>query len=245
MLPASVRCSSLVCLVVCRAWNVCFTSVLGWMFVVVVPCSVPCVERMFHLDSRMDARRCGVYCTFPVGSTVLAQWGLLYVSSGIYCSCLVGSTVLAQCGLLFVSTNDDITAPRDKSVLLVYLYQRDDLAGACQAGAGQRWCQVSSVGEAMSDEARGTRAMLLLGKMDNAGFVSDGRAVEMEPVVSNGTPAGCSDQCLAMHRKSQNTPKKPTESPWHHWKTIFLVVTMVALTVWIIVYTVLSQMGLL
>nr|CAD7434429.1 unnamed protein product [Timema monikensis] len=81
--------------------------------------------------------------------------------------------------------------------------------------------------------------------MDNAGFVSDGRAVEMEPVVSNGTPTGCSDQCLAMHRKSQNTPKKPTESPWHHWKTIFLVVTMVALTVWIIVYTVLSQMGLL
>nr|CAD7578033.1 unnamed protein product [Timema californicum] len=120
-------------------------------------------------------------------------------------------------------------------------YQR----GACQAGAGQRWCQVSSVGEAMSDGTRGTRAMLLLGKMDNAGFVSDGRAVEMEPVVSNGTPVGCSDQCLAMHRKSQNTPKKPTESPWHHWKTIFLVVTMVALTVWIIVYTVLSQMGLL
>nr|CAD7448403.1 unnamed protein product [Timema bartmani] len=121
--------------------------------------------------------------------------------------------------------------------------------GENQAGAGQRWCQVSQwvpqIRESMSAEPRGKRTMLLLDKMDNAGFVSDGRAVEMEAVVSNGTPVGCSDQCFAMHRKSQNIPKKPTESPWHHWKTIFLVVTMVALTIWIIVYTVLSQMGLL
>nr|CAD7572970.1 unnamed protein product [Timema californicum] len=43
-------CTSLVCLVVGRAWNVCFTSVLGLMFVV----GVPCVERLFHLGSRVD-----------------------------------------------------------------------------------------------------------------------------------------------------------------------------------------------
>nr|CAD7425811.1 unnamed protein product [Timema monikensis] len=47
-------CLSSVCLVVCCAWNVCFTSVLRWMFVVGVPCSVPCVERLFHLGSWMD-----------------------------------------------------------------------------------------------------------------------------------------------------------------------------------------------
>nr|CAD7197913.1 unnamed protein product [Timema douglasi] len=47
-------CTSLVCLVVGRAWNVCVTSVLGLMFVVGVPCSVPCVERLFHLGSRVD-----------------------------------------------------------------------------------------------------------------------------------------------------------------------------------------------
>nr|CAD7201137.1 unnamed protein product [Timema douglasi] len=47
-------CSSLVCLVVCRAWNVCFTSVLGLMFVISVPCSVPYVERLFHHGSQMD-----------------------------------------------------------------------------------------------------------------------------------------------------------------------------------------------
>nr|CAD7434451.1 unnamed protein product [Timema monikensis] len=45
--PVSPRfsdgCSSLVCLLVCRARNVCFTSVLGWMLVVGVPCSVTCV----------------------------------------------------------------------------------------------------------------------------------------------------------------------------------------------------------
>nr|CAD7200025.1 unnamed protein product [Timema douglasi] len=46
-------CMSLVCLVVCRAWNVCFTTVLGWMYIV----GVSCVERLFHQSSRMDCER--------------------------------------------------------------------------------------------------------------------------------------------------------------------------------------------
>nr|CAD7260197.1 unnamed protein product [Timema shepardi] len=36
-------CTSSMFLVLCRAWNVCFTTVLGWMYVVSVPCNVPYV----------------------------------------------------------------------------------------------------------------------------------------------------------------------------------------------------------
>lgn len=100
-------------------------------------------------------------------------------------------------------------------------------------------------------------------QMDNAGFEKDRRsAVEMGEVSSpvpevplatvngNGVP-GCTDACLALHQQHQkslqqyqkSTTPRPTDSPWHHLKTIFLVTTVASLIVWVLVYTVLSQMA--
>jgi hypothetical protein len=99
-------------------------------------------------------------------------------------------------------------------------------------------------------------------QMDNAGFEKDRRsAVEMGevshiPEVSlatvngNGVP-GCTEACLALHQQHQKslqeyqkstTPRQP-DSPWHYLKTIFLVATVASLIIWVLVYTVLSQMA--
>jgi len=99
--------------------------------------------------------------------------------------------------------------------------------------------------------------------MDNAGFEKDRRsAVEMGEVSSpvpeaplatvngNGVP-GCTDACLALHQEHQkslqqyqkSTTPRPPDSPWHYLKTIFLVTTIASLIVWVLVYTVLSQMA--
>ena len=100
-------------------------------------------------------------------------------------------------------------------------------------------------------------------QMDNAGFEKDPRsAVEMGEVSSpvpevtlatvngNGVP-GCTDACLTLHQQHQkslqqyqtsSTPR-PSDSPWHYLKTIFLVTVVASLIVWVLVYTVLSQMA--
>jgi len=99
--------------------------------------------------------------------------------------------------------------------------------------------------------------------MDNAGFEKDRRsAVEMGEVSSpspeaslatlngNGVP-GCTDACLALHQQHQkslqqyqkSTTPRPSDSPWHYLKTIFLITTVASLIVWVLVYTVLSQMA--
>jgi hypothetical protein len=99
--------------------------------------------------------------------------------------------------------------------------------------------------------------------MDNAGFEKERRsAVEMGEVSSsvpeaplatvngNGVP-GCTDECLALHQQHQksleqyekSTTTRQPDSPWHYLKTIFLVITVASLIVWVLVYTVLSQMA--
>lgn len=101
------------------------------------------------------------------------------------------------------------------------------------------------------------------GKMDNAGFEKERRStVEMGEVSSptaesslatvngNGVP-GCTDACLALHQQHQkslqqyqkSTTPRPSDSPWHYLKTIFLITTVASLIVWVLVYTVLSQMA--
>jgi hypothetical protein len=98
--------------------------------------------------------------------------------------------------------------------------------------------------------------------MENAGFEKDRRsAVEMGEVShvpevtlatvnGNGVP-GCTEACLALHQQHQKslqeyqkstTPQQP-ESPWHKLKTIFLVTTVASLIIWVLVYTVLSQLA--
>jgi len=100
-------------------------------------------------------------------------------------------------------------------------------------------------------------------QMDNAGFEKDRRsAVEMGEVSSptpetslatvngNGVP-GCTEACLALHQQHQkslqqyqkSTTPRPSDSPWHYLKTIFLITTVASLIVWVLVYTVLSQMA--
>jgi hypothetical protein len=99
-------------------------------------------------------------------------------------------------------------------------------------------------------------------QMDNAGFEKDRRsAVEMGEVShvpevtlatvnGNGVP-GCTEACLALHQQHQKslqeyqkstTPQQP-ESPWHYLKTIFLITTVASLIIWVLVYTVLSQLA--
>jgi hypothetical protein len=68
-------------------------------------------------------------------------------------------------------------------------------------------------------------------------------------VNGNGVP-GCTEACLALHQQHQkslqeyqkSTTPQQTDSPWHYLKTIFLVTTVASLIVWVLVYTVLSQM---
>ena len=100
-------------------------------------------------------------------------------------------------------------------------------------------------------------------QMDNAGFEKDRRStVEMgevsssSPAVSaatvngNGVP-GCTDVCLALHEQHQknlqqyqkSTEPRPPDSPWHNLKTVFLVTTVASLVLWVLIYTVLSQLA--
>jgi hypothetical protein len=101
--------------------------------------------------------------------------------------------------------------------------------------------------------------------MDNVGFEQDRKTtVEMGDVSSaaastevtlttingNGVP-GCTDACLSLHQQHQknlqqyekSTIPRPPESPWHRLKTIFLVSAIGSLIIWVVVYTVLSQMA--
>ncbi|KAK7794918.1 hypothetical protein R5R35_005893 [Gryllus longicercus] len=60
----------------------------------------------------------------------------------------------------------------------------------------------------------------------------------------------CSEHCTSLHMQHQKyyrekgEPPAP-ESPWHHLKTIFLVGTLVFLALWVLVYTLLSQLSVL
>jgi hypothetical protein len=99
--------------------------------------------------------------------------------------------------------------------------------------------------------------------MDNAGFEKDRHStVEMGEVSApapdasvaavngNGVP-GCTDVCLALHQQHQknlqqyqtSTTPRPPDSPWDPLKTIFLVAIVTSLIVWVLVYTVLSQLA--
>lgn len=99
--------------------------------------------------------------------------------------------------------------------------------------------------------------------MENPGYEKDRHsAVEMGEVSSptpegslatvngNGVP-GCTDACLALHQQHQKSLQQyqksatpsPPDSPWHFLKTVFLVAIVVSLIVWVLVYTVLSQLA--
>ena len=100
-------------------------------------------------------------------------------------------------------------------------------------------------------------------QMENPGYEKDRRsAVEMGEVSSsepegplatvngNGVP-GCTDACLALHQQHQKSlqqyqksgASRPPDSPWHFLKTVFLVAIVASLIVWVLVYTVLSQLA--
>lgn len=100
--------------------------------------------------------------------------------------------------------------------------------------------------------------------MDNVGFEQDRRTtVEMGEVSSPASPAvtltaingngvpGCTDVCVSLHQQHQrnlqqyqkSTTPRPPDSPWHRLKTIFLVSAIGSLIIWVVVYTVLSQMA--
>ena len=96
--------------------------------------------------------------------------------------------------------------------------------------------------------------------MDNAGYERDHKSiVEMGEVTPSSTPmngngiTGCTDMCLSLHQQHQKSLQQynksasstPPESPWHRLKTIFLVAIIAILVIWIIVYTILSQMDIL
>ncbi|KAJ9601549.1 hypothetical protein L9F63_000292 [Diploptera punctata] len=99
----------------------------------------------------------------------------------------------------------------------------------------------------------------LLNKMDNAGYERDFRTtVEMRDVTPSSQPMngngvlGCTDTCLSLHQQTQKslqqyqkTSGQKPENPWHRLKTIFLVSTIAILVVWIIVYTILSQLDVI
>ncbi|XP_063974368.1 uncharacterized protein LOC135161037 [Diachasmimorpha longicaudata] len=64
------------------------------------------------------------------------------------------------------------------------------------------------------------------------------------PAASSSRPIGGGPCYNGPCKIPMNIQHKP-ESPWHSLKTVFLVSCIVALIVWIIVYTILSQYELL
>ncbi|XP_069692717.1 uncharacterized protein [Periplaneta americana] len=81
------------------------------------------------------------------------------------------------------------------------------------------------------------------------------KTVKMDVLeTANGSEAlGCSEMCLRLHQQHQKALQeyqkyinpRPLESPWHPLKTVFLVINIVVILVWIVVYTVLSQYNML
>nr|CAD7259072.1 unnamed protein product [Timema shepardi] len=73
-------CKSSMCLVVYRAWNICFISVLGWMFVVGVPCSLPCVFQLVESLSCLGDSRIRIV----IGQQLLSISSVIERLSSLY-----------------------------------------------------------------------------------------------------------------------------------------------------------------
>nr|CAD7571821.1 unnamed protein product [Timema californicum] len=74
-------CTSSMFLVLCRAWNVCFTTVLGWMYVVSVPCNVPYVfQSVESLPCLGDSR-----IRVAIGRQLICSLGALGDVHLLYC----------------------------------------------------------------------------------------------------------------------------------------------------------------
>ncbi|PSN50781.1 hypothetical protein C0J52_05958 [Blattella germanica] len=112
----------------------------------------------------------------------------------------------------------------------------------------------------MSSEKRtcatNREAACLLNKMDNEAYERECKSTvemgAMTPSNGNGIPT-CNEMCISLHKQHQKSLQEynnksakssSEDSPWHRLKTIFLVSIIAILIIWIIVYTILSQLDI-